>query len=252
MDVKWSGALIVVISLTLVLWPGKLKDGHSLYIPTSIDHDNSAPPQLIRISVAELPVLAESTERGILIEYLHQVEAESGLTFSIEVLPFARSLKQVEDGKADIHLPLINSAFIRQSVINPQRLKLSDLQLFQVAFRLYFLKDKPVPFIGDGKHPIIATDLAHVSFFDFPTLGIPCVSCGLDQIEKGRIEGLIFAETEVNNLIREKQLQQIDSILYERFAVHFVVANTEKGKQLEARVAPYFAQVAKTFKRFPQ
>lgn len=252
MDVKWSGALIVVISFTLVLWPGRLKDGHSWYDVNSINLDNITQPQLIRISVAELPVLAESTERGILIDYLHQVEAESGLTFVIEVLPFARSLKQVEDGKADIHLPLINSAFIRQSAINPDKLKLSDVQLFQVAFRLYFLKSNPVPFVGDGKHPIIATDLAHVSFFDFPTLGISCVSCGLDQIEKGRIEGLIFAETEINDLIREKQLQQIDSVLYERFAVHFVVANTEKGKQLEARVAPYFAHVAKTFKRFPQ
>src|SRR3569832_1873807 len=58
-------------------------------------------------SIANLPVLADTPDKGVLIDLVKAIEKESGIPIKREVAPFVRSMDAVINHRADFHLPLI-------------------------------------------------------------------------------------------------------------------------------------------------
>ena len=61
-----------------------------------------------KASLANMPVYAESPEKGVLVDLAKAMAKVSGVPISIVVEPFARSIHNVTQAKtADFHMPLI-------------------------------------------------------------------------------------------------------------------------------------------------
>ena len=61
-----------------------------------------------KASLPYLPPLVESRDKGILVDLLKvMVEEHKGGNITWDVFSFARSLDNVEKGKADFHMPLV-------------------------------------------------------------------------------------------------------------------------------------------------
>src|SRR3569833_953218 len=58
-------------------------------------------------SIAQMPVVSESADKGVLIDLIRAIEKEAGVTIKREVVPFARSMDNVINHRADFHFPLI-------------------------------------------------------------------------------------------------------------------------------------------------
>ena len=58
--------------------------------------------------LAELPVVAESPDRGILVDLLKAMQKYyTDGTLSFDVIPFKRSLQSVTEGHSDFHAPIL-------------------------------------------------------------------------------------------------------------------------------------------------
>ena len=70
----------------------------------------------LKASIAQLPVLSESPEKGIFVELVKALDEvyEEG-TIEIEVYPFARSVENVLRGNADFHIPSFRNPVIPES-----------------------------------------------------------------------------------------------------------------------------------------
>src|SRR3569833_825053 len=62
-------------------------------------------------SIAYLPVLADTPDKGVLIDLVKAIEKDSGIPFKRDVSPFVRALDAVINHRADFLLPLIMVPF---------------------------------------------------------------------------------------------------------------------------------------------
>ena len=60
-----------------------------------------------KASLAQMPVYAESREKGVLVDFIKALEKASGDKIEYQVVPFPRSMNDVQEKNVDFHLPLI-------------------------------------------------------------------------------------------------------------------------------------------------
>lgn len=180
-------------------------------------------------SLGRLPVLAESKEKGILVDYLkamQKVYPEGSLKF--EVTPLERSIKDVVSGDSDFHAPLLMDPAKSEKEIG---LTYSDATIFDVIFVLYTNKNKNV----DKDHLEnlnIETDVGASRFFDPKFKASTCIDCSLKKVDMGRIDGYIFAGLECDQLIANLKLKNVKSAAYRSFKVKFALPAGERGKKV--------------------
>jgi polar amino acid transport system substrate-binding protein len=193
----------------------------------------SVSARTFRASMASMPQSAEIDEQGRItgayVELVRALDRLTGSRTQIEVVPFKRSILNLIEGRADFHIPLIEPP---NTDISKLPYAFSTQTLFQVAFVLYTHKDKPLDTAHLGKYEI-ATDSAHTAFFDFPTIGITCLSCTIKMVNEGRLDGFIFAQNEIDPYIREAGLNNIHRQLYKNFDVKILVPKGEAGQKID-------------------
>ncbi|MCW9034325.1 MAG: transporter substrate-binding domain-containing protein [Alphaproteobacteria bacterium] len=209
-----------------------------------ISHDALAQTKSYKASLANMPQSAEEDKNGNLTgAYVELIKALDRLTKSqtqIDVVPFKRSVRNLVMGNADYHIPLIE---VPGEDLEKLPYAFSTATLFQVSFVLYTNKNSPVE-VGDlGKYSI-GTDLAHTSFFPFPTEGLSCLSCAIQMVDAGRIDGFIFAQNEIDPFIRDLGLKNIKRQLYKNFDVKVILPKGKKGQEIDA----YFTNGIKALK----
>lgn len=181
--------------------------------------------QGLKASLAQMPVYAESKDKGILVDMVKAISEASGKPISFEVVPFARSMDNVITRKVDFHAPLIKNPNIDEKTLKYDH---STVTIFHVNFTLYTNKSKPVTVENLSKAKV-ETDAAHTQYFPFPTIASSDLEASLKKVDAGRIDAFIFADLASDPLVEKLKLKNIKRELYKTFDVKIILPKGEHG-----------------------
>ncbi|AZQ85158.1 hypothetical protein EKO29_14920 [Colwellia sp. Arc7-635] len=220
----------------------------------------SAKAEPLRVSIPQMPVHAESHDKGVLVDFVKVLSKKLKRDIDIQVVPFSRSIYYVSTNKVDFHLPFIKpniesltsqGALVDKEVATDLKLKqhshdfiYSDETIFHVNFVLYSHIDVPIDMnkIKDYK---IETDSAHLPFLEDVSLGSDCITCSLKNVQHKMTDGYIFADSSTDPLLRKNEslLPSIKREFYQKFAVKILFPNTEKGRKLNKKISTVIADM---------
>jgi polar amino acid transport system substrate-binding protein len=182
-----------------------------------------------KASIAQMPVYAESKEKGILVDFIKALEKASGEKIEYQVVPFARSISEVQERKVDFHLPLIQ---LPGSETGTDKFDYSTETIFHVNFTLYSGKNLDINPQNVQKFQV-ETDAAHVDYFTFPILQSFSLEGSLKKVEAGRIDAFIFADAASDAIIKQNKFVNIKRQLFNRFDVKIVLPKGERGGPID-------------------
>ncbi|TYT74359.1 transporter substrate-binding domain-containing protein [Desulfobotulus mexicanus] len=197
-----------------------------------------------KASLANMPVYAESADKGVIVDLVKAIETVSGNKISISVYPFARSMHNVITGQYDFHIPLIKNELISE---NDLEYYFSTETIFHVNFVLYTIKDSPIALENLYRYTI-ETDRAHVNYFPFKILPSNSIEGSLKKLSVGRIDGWIFADTATDPILKKLDLKNIERTLYKRFEVKVILPKSKMGKETDAMLTKAIADLKKSSK----
>jgi len=186
---------------------------------------NSYAGQAYKATLANLPIYAETMENGILVDLVKAMAKESGNDIGIAVDPFARSINNVQVGKADFHMPLIAVPNIDQASLEYDY---STETIFHVNFVMYTKKGSHMTRekLATSK---VETDIAHIPYFDFKIEGSANPEQSLKKVNAGRIDAFVFADFAMDPLIKKNNLTQIQRELYHIYEVKIILPKGGRG-----------------------
>lgn len=197
-----------------------------------------------RVSIADLPGLADIGGKGGLVRFIEQVAEFADVDVVYDVVPFARSMINVESGRADMHIPLLhdsNTPFVNA------KLMYSDAVLFNVPFQFYVAAGSALTLaqLTDGTRTI-ETDSAHIDFFPFSVDGSSCIECSLNKVRLGRIDAFIYAEPPTDEAIVLAGLEgAFERHLYENYPVRAVLPRNACGRSINQKLLPAVVKARK-------
>jgi polar amino acid transport system substrate-binding protein len=221
-----------------------------IIILTAVIGSNALPQKTLaqeltfKASLAAMPQSAEINENGELsgayVELVRALDRLTNTKTDIDVVPFKRSVINLINGRADYHIPLIQTPGA-----NLEKLPyaFSTETLFQVSFVLYTNKDRPLDVNNLDQYSIL-TDSAHTDFFPFEVEGTACLTCAIKMVNVGRIDGFIFAQNEIDPFIRQFKLTDVHRQLYKNFDVKIVIPKGDAGRKIDQ----YFSSGIKTLR----
>jgi ABC-type amino acid transport substrate-binding protein len=182
-----------------------------------------------KVSLAQLPVYAESSDKGVLVDLVKAIEKESGNKISLKVMPFASSVYMAQKGKTDFHMPLI-----KNDILDEEKLPFSysNETIFHVNFVLYTKKGSDVT-LDNLASKTIETDRAHVNYFPFDIKPTNSIAKSLEKLHNGQIDGFIFADFATDPFLKEAGYKDIQRGLYKVFESKMVLPKNERGKQVD-------------------
>lgn len=181
--------------------------------------------QVTKVSLAQMPMYAESTEKGVLVDMSKAIADASGNKLDLQVVPFKRSMDNVITKKVDYHAPLIMNP-----TIDPKTLKYdhSTETIFHVNFTMYSNKNKKID-KNKLKEYTIETDAAHTQYFPFPMVSSSDLEASLKKVDAGRIDAFIFADQASDPLVKKLGLKNIRRELYQVFDVKIILPKGGAG-----------------------
>jgi len=182
-----------------------------------------------KVSLAQMPVYAESTDKGVLVDLVKAIENESGNSFSIKVMPFASSVYMAQKGKTDLHMPLIKNDILDESELP---FLFSKETIFHVNFVLYTKKGSSVT-LDNLKTKSLETDRAHVGYFPFDIKPTNSIAKSLEKVHLGTIDGFIFADFATDPFLKNSGYKDIKRDLYKVFESKMVLPKTQRGKEVD-------------------
>ncbi len=185
----------------------------------------------LKASLPYLPPLAESKDKGVLVDLLKAMAEEyKDGTITWDVVPPARSMENVEKGKADFEMPqLVNPN------ISPDKVPFqwsSDI-LFRAVFALYTNKNNKEINPGNLKKFKIDTLAGMEDFLDFPVTSSPSVESGLKKVDLGRVDGWIMAMPESDQTLKALNLKNIKRWEYRKYDARIVLQKGPQGKEVD-------------------
>lgn len=181
------------------------------------------------VSLGNMPVYAESKDKGVLVDLVKEIQKESGNNINIKVLPFASSLYMVQKNRSDFHIPLIKNDIVDE---NKLPFIYSSETIFHVNFVIYSLKNKKIDTNNLAQYKI-ETDRAHVAYFPFKTIASNSISASLSKVNKGEIDAFIFADFATDPFLKDEKFKNLSRELYKVFDVKIVLAKNSKSKQID-------------------
>lgn len=180
-------------------------------------------------SLAQMPVYAESPDKGVLVDLVKAIAAETGSKISIQVVPFKRSLKSVIDKQVNFHMPLIKNPEVDDAKLPYDH---STATIFHVNFVLYSNKNKALDLNKLGQYKL-ETDAAHVQYFPFKVAPSSDIASSLKKVDAGRIDGFIFADNASDPLVAKLGLKNIKRQLYKVFDVKIILPKGSQGGDVD-------------------
>lgn len=184
----------------------------------------------LRASLPQLPPLVESAEKGILVDLVKAIDGvyEAG-SISIQVFPFARSMRNVSEGVSDFHMPILFNPSVSEDQLDYRH---STETIFNVIFVMYTNESNKEINISNASNYKIETDRAHVQYFDFPVRPSNNIESSLKKVDMGRIDGFIFAMPETDDALKKLGLNNIKRREYKKFEVKMVLPKGERGEEV--------------------
>ena len=183
----------------------------------------------LKVSLAKMPVYAESSDKGVLVELSKMLAKELKMDLNLSVVPFARSIDKAVKKSVHFHMPLIESPGYRNEVLP---FDYSTATIFHVNFVLYENKKNPLKLDNMAAYKI-ETDRAHVNYFPFDAISSSCLECSLKKVNIGRIDGFIFADFASDPLVKMNNLTNIKRRLYKVFDVKIVLPKGDRGGRVD-------------------
>ena len=180
-------------------------------------------------SLAQMPLYAESVDKGLLVDLVKAIEQESGMRIKREVVPFARSMDNVINRRADFHMPLIMAPNADLSELNYD---FSTETIFHVNFVLFSNKNKPLDPAKLASYKL-ETDRAHTQYFPFPIEPAASLESAMRKVDAGRIDGFIFADFASEPIIKQYDLKNIHRSLYRVFDVKIILPKGAHGGEVD-------------------
>ncbi|MEH6633543.1 MAG: hypothetical protein V7776_22230 [Halopseudomonas aestusnigri] len=203
--------------------------GMAIFLFFVTARSQASEPQNLVISIAELPVLAENKNKGILVELIQAMDKALGTSTTIKVLPFRRSIKTALAGGANAHLPFI---VVKPAKSEGQFLKYSKAKMFDVAFVMYALKDRNLS-KGVLSGLKVETLQAHVDVIPHAVFGSNCIVCSLKRLQSRRIDAFIFAQKETDQELKKLGYLNVRRSLYNIYDVRAVLAPGKAGEDAD-------------------
>lgn len=186
-----------------------------------------------RVSFAQLVQMAESPQKGILIDLIKAMALEAGVDTDFRVVPFTRSMHNLATGKVDMHIPLLEPETGADKL--PGRL--SAFRIFQVEFSTF--SRKPID-LNNTQKLSIETEATHTSLFKLPLTPSFCIPCSVRKIYLKRLDAFIFATRPVQDIIDREKLSGIIHQVYRIFPVKVVFAkNLPRAFREKVRLGLY-------------
>jgi ABC-type amino acid transport substrate-binding protein len=195
-----------------------------------------------KASIAQMPVYAESHDKGVLVDFIKALEKASGDKIEYEVVPFARSMSYVEEKKVDFHLPLIQ---IPGSETGTDKFDYSTETIFHVNFTMYSGKKVDINPQNVKKFKV-ETDAAHIKYFNFPIVQSFSLENSLKKVDTGRIDAFIFADNASDPIIKKGKLTNIKRQLFKRFDVKIVLPKGARGGPIDKFLSNAIGKIKKT------
>jgi polar amino acid transport system substrate-binding protein len=195
----------------------------------------------LKASLPLIPPLVESKDKGILIDLIKAMAdeyKEGKITW--EVYPFAKSIANVEQGRADFHMPLLRNPNIASDKLTFMQ---SSESIFKVIFALYTNEsNKDINPKNVDKYTI-ETDMGHVSYFDFKVQGSTNMETSLQKVSSGKIDGWIFAMPESDLVLKRLGLKNIKRWEYRKFDSMIIMPKGERGKEVDKILSTLIAKL---------
>lgn len=185
-----------------------------------------------KASLALLKFSAENKDKGILVDLVKYWAKITQHPIHITVSPFPRSLNSVVTHHADFHLPLIKNPYKNEAELP---FDYSTSTLFTVNFVLYTNKNQVIELENISQY-ILYTDRAHTELFNFKIHPITHIDSALYMLNSGRIDGFIFADVEVDPILRQLGLKTIRRQLFKVYDVHAVLPKGKKGGKIDKMI----------------
>ncbi len=196
-----------------------------------------------KASLAKMPVVAESENKGVLVDLVKAISSQ-GSPIEYQVVPFNRSMSSVINGDVDFHLPLIK---MPDNIAKNLDFDFSTETIYKINFVLYSNKNKKIDMNNLGKYKL-ETDLAHVGYFDFKISGSTDIAGSLRNVDLGRIDGFIFADAAADPLLKEKKFKNIARTFYKRYDVKIILPKGKRGGEADQMLSKAIAKLKKSGK----
>jgi len=200
-----------------------------------------------KASLAQMPCYAESMEKGVLVDFTKALAEVSNGKITYQVVPFNRSMYAVENKQVDFHMPLIKLPDSKKAEIAKLNYDYSTETIFHVNFTLYSNKKKPLD-MKNLKAYKIETDNAHTPYFDFPITGVTNLEASIRKVDAGQIDGLIFADAAIDNIIKSQGIKNIKRELYHRFDVKIILPKGGQGGETDKMLSEVIGKLKKSGK----
>jgi polar amino acid transport system substrate-binding protein len=194
----------------------------------------------LKASVAYIPLLAESSEEGAFVELVKAIdEVYTDGTISISVYPMARSINNVVIGKADFHVPMMQSPYVS---LDDKPFRFASQPMGIVCFVIYSHTDNPITkediLTASSEQPFpytIETIRGAAQFlnFPFPTEEISKLEQSLKKIVTKRVDALIAAQEEADHLVQELKLKSIHRSLFACWDDVIIIPKGAKGDEID-------------------
>lgn len=191
-------------------------------------------------SMGQLPVLVEDKDTGPFVELVKAIDdVYTEGEIKREVYPFKRSLRNVVNGIADFHIPLIKNPLVPESVLP---FRYSSVPTGPVAFVIYSHAEYPITKQDivkaaekrNSAFPYkIDTLQGHSEFFDFPVTENYDFESALRRVNIKRIDAAIMPQEECDSVIKKIKMKDIHRDLYYEFDSMIVIPKGEKGDEID-------------------
>jgi polar amino acid transport system substrate-binding protein len=194
-----------------------------------------------KVAIAQLSPSSTEAYTRIITEVIQA----TGNTATIEVLPIARAIYQVETKQSDIESTI---------VAIPDKAKWANLkfdyattEMLKMVFVLYTNKAKPIDVAelkkGNKKGYRIETDAGHVGHFGFPIAGSTNIEASLRKVDSGDIDGFIFGQPTADAALKRLGCKNVARSYFDTFSGAFLIQKGGRGGEVDKMITKGMAKV---------
>lgn len=214
----------------------------AILICCTMTYPQSRNPDL-RASLAEVPGLAETPDRGAFVEIVKAMDKVYPGHIIISVWPYARSFNNLLNGEADFHIPAMRNPAIPPSAL-PYRY--ASEKIGSVCMVLYSNLHKPVTprdildaMAKEGAFPyVIEVSAGAEKNCPFPVVASINVESSLRKVALGRIDAFWKGQEETDLILQQLKLPTIVRYNWGEFDDVIVVQKSDHGCMIDSIISP--------------
>lgn len=182
----------------------------------------------IKVALGYAPVISSKLSDPF-PSYFKKISDFNNQDFAIRIFPVQRSRWMLEQGKVDFQSPYISNPKVKEKNLP---FKISSTTLWQVNFVLYSHKDLDLNTI-DYSQLRIVTDRAWLDIMGIHVKPTTDITAALKMVNAGRLDGVIYANTVTDPIVKELKLINVHRSLFGTFDVKALIAINDRTDMID-------------------